>query len=361
MIEIGSFVKPSIKSEIVYSAKDYIIKTDKGSFYDTMSGLWCTPLGYSDSGLKNTITNQLHILPYYNNYFETQCDITERYAKNLCNATKMDRVYFSLSGAGAVETAIKVAHNNRPTGKCCVFKKSYHGATILSGYTSDYNLENYHKLKSPIEVHYYEDEMDLNEMSFVLLEPVICAGGIHKHDNKVWENLSKYQKNGGIIILDEIVTGFGKTGKLFAKEWTPINPDIVLLGKAITNGYIPFAATLINENILSTKSFEHGFTCSGHPLGAAAGEYVLQKLLKYDFNFEEYELDNHTQVGCMGAFQFNSIKESTKYKKEMKKLGWILEYSSSDLTRIVYCLPYILPNELKEKFYNDSKLQIARI
>lgn len=350
MKEIGSFVKPSITPEQIEKAIDYTIYLDNKPYKDTMSGLWCTPLGYSVESIKSAIQKQLADLPFYNNYFESQCTVTEQYAERLCDLTEMDRAYFSLSGSAAVETAIKLAHHQRPTGKCCVFRRSYHGASVLSGHTSDYDLHSFHKMKSPIDVYYYEPGMDLSEMSFVLIEPIICAGGVHVHDRSVWIDLLGYQLQGGIVIFDETVTGFGKTGTLFAKQWTEIEPDIMILGKAITNGYLPYAATLMKKKLVPQKTFEHGYTCSGHPVCSAAAMAMLDELYRYEFR-DDY----------MGAFQFDTIRRALKFKKSMKKSGYITELSSSDATRVVYCLPYIMTEEDREKFFEDAQLQIARI
>ena len=350
MKELGSFVKPSITPEQIEKAVDYTIYLDGKPYKDTMSGLWCTPLGYSVESIKSAIQKQLVDLPFYNNYFESQCTVTERYAERLCDLTNMDRAYFSLSGSAAVETAIKLAHHQRPTGKCCVFRRSYHGASVLSGHTSDYDLHSFHKMKSPIDVHYYEPGMDLSKMSFVLIEPIICAGGVHEHDRSVWIDLLGYQMQGGIVIFDETVTGFGKTGTLFAKQWTEIEPDIIILGKAITNGYLPYAATLMKKKLVPHKTFEHGYTCSGHPVCSAAAMATLDELNEYEFR-DDY----------MGAFQFDTIRKALKFKKSMKKSGYITELSSSDATRVVYCLPYIMTEEDREKFFEDAELQIARI
>lgn len=338
MKELGSFVKPTISAEQIVATENYHIHTVENTYIDTMSGLWCTPLGYSNENIKRSIIAQLEVNPFYNNYFETQCDITEHYAQSICEETDMDRVYFSLSGAAAVETAVKLAHHQRPTGKCMVMKRSYHGATVLSGYTSDYNLHEFHKMKSPIEVHYFEGHIP-DDMSFILLEPVICAGGIHEHNLETWESIKRYQERGGIVIFDEIVTGFGKTGTMFAKEWVGFDPDIMTLGKAITNGYMPFAATLMKDHIVPKKTFEHGYTCSGHPVASSAAMAALNEFRKIEFD-QDY----------LNARQFDTIRDSLKFKRKMKKLGYIVELSSSDAKRVVCCLPYIMTSDDKKQF-----------
>ena len=213
----------------------------------------------------------------------------------------------------------------------------------MSGYTSDYDLHSFHKLKAPIEVHYYEPDIDLADMSFVLIEPIICAGGIHRHKDSIWQDLLEYQLNGGIVIFDETVTGFGKTGTMFAKQWTLLQPDIMILGKAITNGYMPYAATLMKKEILTNKTFEHGYTCSGHPVASAAAMAMLDELENFEFK------DNY-----MGAFQFESIKAALKFKRNMKTSGYITEFSSSDPCRVVYCLPYIISEKDKKVFFEVS-------
>jgi len=340
MKEIGSFVRPTIDAEQVVSTENYFIHTADRSYIDTMSGLWCTPLGYSNNNIKKAISKQLEINPFYNNYFHTQCDITELYSLELCKETNMDRVYFSLSGAAAIETAVKLAHHQRPTGKCMVMPKSYHGASVLSGYTSDYNLHNFHKMNSPIDVHLFKEEVP-DDMSFIIIEPIICAGGVHDHSIDVWNAIKRYQSRGGIVILDEIVTGFGKTGTMFAKDWIGFEPDIMTLGKAITNGYIPFAATLVNNHMLPKGEFRHGYTCSGHPVAAAAALESLYEFKKHDF------VDD-----CMGAFQFTTIKKALTFKNKMKAAGYITELSSSDATRVVYCLPFIITDKHKKEFFS---------
>lgn len=340
MKEIGSFVKPSIEAKKITYAEGYHIYSDGKKWIDTMSGLWCVPLGYSNDQIKTAMRTQLDLLPYYNNYFETQCDITERYAEALCEEARFDRAYFSNSGAEAVETAIKIAHHNRPTGKCMVFKNSYHGASVLSGYTSDYDLHTFHKMKAPIEVHLWDGKKIPEDMSFVLIEPVICAGGVRDHSRDTWAAIYEYQKKGGIVIFDEIVTGFGKTGTMFAKDWVGMEPDMMTLGKAITNGYVPFAATLINERLLPKSTFEHGYTCSGHPVAARAAMAALLQYQTMEFA-DDY----------IGYREFKTIKEAVKFKAHMYEEGYIVEYSSSDIKRVVYCLPYILPEDEKKKFH----------
>ena len=109
MKEILSFKKLNSKVEQVVRAESYQLYLKNGKVLnDTMSGLWCVPLGYSNKDIKDEMIRQLNFLPYGTNFLGRQNEITEIYAEEICKATNMDRVYFTNSGSTAVETAIKI-------------------------------------------------------------------------------------------------------------------------------------------------------------------------------------------------------------------------------------------------------------
>ena len=165
-----------------------------------------------------------------------------------------------------------------------------------------------------------------------------------------WDILKEYQQRGGVVILDETVTGFGKLGTMFAFEKYNIQPDMIVLGKGITNGYFPMGACLINERIeKSVKMFNHGFTYSGHPVGCAAALETIREIDKLDL--EHKQINGITrQYGCMGAIDFETPRQSLTFIKKMREKGYILEDGSENVSTAVFCLPYVFQehNEFEE-------------
>jgi|TARA_B110000858_G_scaffold123962_1_gene141395 putrescine aminotransferase len=356
MKEILSFQKFNAKADVLVSAENYHLHLKTGEvLIDTMSGLWCTPLGYSNKKIKSAMTAQLKKLPYGNNFTGNQNHVTEKYAKKLCKITNMDRVYFTNSGSSAVETAVKLT---KRTSVACG-KHSYHGSTILSSNVSDQSINKFWNIPNPLSVFKFEDAASLKywknhwiadaSTTFCIIEPVIGAGGVYEWEPEVFDVLKEYQKAGGLVIFDEVVTGFGKLGTMFAFEKYNFEPDILVLGKAITNGYFPMGACLIKDHVLTdTKFFNHGFTFSGHPVGCAAALATLKELEKtstISFDLKLKYVKKHRQIGCMGAIDFETTRESLKFIKKMRERGYIMEDGSENTTTAVYCLPYIITRE----------------
>jgi putrescine---pyruvate transaminase len=352
--EILSFSKIHSGAEQVITAKyDELLMSDGKVYKDTMSGLWNVPLGYSNENIKQSMINQLVKLPYTSNFSGYHSETTEKYANEICKRTNMSRVYFTNSGSAAVETAIKLS--GKQVAVCG--KHSYHGSTILSANASDQDINKFWNIQNPMSVHKFDgaDQLasickGLFDLSFVIIEPVIGAGGVYEWQPEVWNILKEYQQKGGVVILDETVTGFGKLGTMFAFEKYNIEPDMIILGKGITNGYFPMGACLINERIEKTvKMFNHGFTYSGHPIGCAVALETLKEIDKLDL--EHKQINGITrQYGCMGAIDFETPRQSLTFIKKMRELGYILEDGSENVSTAVFCLPYIFKdhNEFEE-------------
>ena len=343
--EILSFSKMHVEGDQVITAThDELLMKDGRVLKDTMSGLWNVTLGYSNNNIKQSMMNQLVKLPYTSNFSGYHSQTTEMYAEEICKRTNMSRVYFTNSGSAAVETAIKL------TGKeiAVCGKHSYHGSTILSANASDQDINKFWGIQNPMSVHKFEDVEDLisickglYDMSFVIIEPVVGAGGVYEWQPEIWKVLEEYQQKGGIVILDETVTGFGKLGTMFAFEKINFKPDMIILGKGITNGYFPMGACLINERIeKSVKMFNHGFTYSGHPVGCAAALETLKEIDKLDLEHKQIKGVTR-QFGNMGAIDFETPKQSLTFIKKMREAGYILEDGSENVSTAVFCLPFI--------------------
>lgn len=361
--EILSFSKIHSGAEQVITAKyDELLMSDGKVYKDTMSGLWNVPLGYSNENIKQSMINQLVKLPYTSNFSGYHSETTEKYANEICKRTNMSRVYFTNSGSAAVETAIKLS--GKQVAVCG--KHSYHGSTILSANVSDQDINKFWNIQNPMSVHKFDgaDQLEsickgLFDLSFVIIEPVIGAGGVYEWQPEVWNILKEYQQKGGVVILDETVTGFGKLGTMFAFEKYNIEPDMIILGKGITNGYFPMGACLINERIEKTvKMFNHGFTYSGHPIGCAVALETLKEIDKLDL--EHKQINGITrQYGCMGAIDFETPRQSLTFIKKMRELGYILEDGSENVSTAVFCLPYIFKDH--KEFEEAIKCTITDI
>jgi putrescine aminotransferase len=355
--EILSFSKIHIGAEQVVTAKfDELLMSDGKIYKDTMSGLWNVSLGYSNDNIKQAMMNQMVKLPYASNFSGYHSKTAEEYASLLCDRTNMSRVYFTNSGSAAVETAIKLTGRN--IAVCG--KHSYHGSTILSANASDQDINKFWNIKNPLDVYKFNSPETLKIAcaitdSFVIIEPVVGAGGVYDWSDDIWTILKEYQTKGGIVILDETVTGFGKLGTMFAFEKINFNPDMIILGKGITNGYFPMGACLINERIeKSVKMFNHGFTYSGHPVGCAAALETIKEIDKLDLKHKQIKGATR-QFGCMGAIDFETPKQSLTFIKKMREKGYILEDGSENISTAVFCLPYIFnDHELFEEAINVS-------
>lgn len=369
MKEIVSFYKNNQELPKITRTFDYYVEDTNGNiFVDTMSGLWCSPLGYSNINIKNSINSQLNINPYQSNFLGHHNNITEDYANKLCDITKMNSIYFTNSGSAAVETAIKIATAISKKNTCAVSSYSYHGSTVLSASASDQSINEWPTVNSPLEAYKFNDAYSLKEIlskniGFIILEPIVGAGGVYEHSQEIWTLLKQYQAGGGIVILDEVVTGFGKCGSMFAKDNLGVEPDIMTIGKAMSNGYFPLAGCLINARINDQiKFFNHGFTFSGHPVGSAAGLAMLNELENYDFNFKKFnkkinssKVKEHRIVGCMGAIEFIKRTDALRFVKKMRQKNYIIESASENLNSVCYCLPYIMTEQEFDKFINTAE------
>ena len=359
--EILSFKKIySGADEVITGKYDELLLKNGEVIKDTMSGLWNVPLGYSNDMIKGDMMNQMVKLPYASNFSGYHSQTTEMYAKRICKLTNMDRVYFTNSGSAAVETAIKLTQRNI----AICGKHSYHGSTILSANVSDQSINQFWNIKNPLDVYKFNDPETLKIAcditdSFVIIEPVVGAGGVYEWHDDTWKILKEYQDKGGIVILDETVTGFGKLGTMFGFEKFNFKPDMIILGKAITNGYFPMGACLINERIeKDVKMFNHGFTYSGHPIGCAAANAMLNELDKIDLQHKQIKGITR-QYGCMGAIDFETPKQSLTFIKKMREAGYILEDGSENVSTAVFCLPYIFKEH--EEFEETIKCTITDI
>lgn len=298
---------------------------DGNFYYDTISSWWCNVHGHNHPDIKRAIKRQLDSLEHILFAGFTHRPAI-RLAEKLTTLTKdkFQKVFFADNGSTCVEAALKMSfqywHNigERKKTKFISLDYGYHGDTIGAMSVSGVDLFNEKfsplffssfKVPSPycyrcpmgkvtaacdIECLRPLEILLKNKASSVcaiILEPLVMgAGGMIIYPKEYLEGVAKLARRHNVhLILDEVATGFGRTGKMFAHEYAPhIRPDFLCLSKGITSGYLPFAAILIRDEIyqafyadwLKKKTFYHGHTYTANPLGCSAALATLEVFKK---------------------------------------------------------------------------------
>ena len=272
------------------------LETPTGERYlDFAAGIAVNSLGHTHPHLVETLKAQADKLWHLSNVHEIP-DQT-RLAERLTDVTFADKVFFTNSGAEALECAIKTARrhfyvNDQPERyRIITFDGAFHGrtlATIAAGGQPKY-LEGFGpKVEGFDQVPF--DDMDALKAAItentaaILIEPVQGEGGIRPLSNESLRALRDLcDEHGMLMILDEVQSGVGRTGKLFAHEWAGIEPDIMAVAKGIGGGF-PFGACLATENAADGMTVgTHGTTYGGNPLAMAVGNAVLDVVLEEGF------------------------------------------------------------------------------
>jgi putrescine---pyruvate transaminase len=297
----------------------YIYDSEAHRMLDGMSGLWCCNLGYSQPSIIEAVTAQMHELPYYNNFFKCSNQPAAELAKALAAVTpaQFNHVFFTNSGSEANDTNLRLVKRyydliGKPSKKAIISRENaYHGSTIAAAslggmgpmHNQTHGLDYIHHIGQP---HWYEYEGNLSEDEFgisvareleakidelgeenvaaFIAEPVQGAGGVIIPPSTYWPEIQRICDERDILLIaDEVICGFGRTGNWFGSETYGIKPDLMTFAKAVTNGFIPLGGVMVGEkvaNALLTNEgeFAHGLTYSGHPVACAAGLATLKVL-----------------------------------------------------------------------------------
>jgi adenosylmethionine-8-amino-7-oxononanoate aminotransferase len=299
----------------------YLIDVQGRKYLDGVSSLWCNIYGHRKAELDQAVRAQLDRIAHSTFLGLSHAPGIELAANLIAIAPKgLRRVFYSDSGATAVEIALKMAVQywqlNGQTKRTQVasLAESYHGDTVGSmslGYSETFH--RFHKsllfpvlrltpphvfryvrlaseeeaLKSALREAEEKLTQSKNSLAALIIEPLMqgAAGMWSQPPGYVWALREICRRHGILFIADEVATGFGRTGKMFACEHEDLSPDILCLGKGITGGYLPLAATLTTEEIFSAflgeykefKTFFHGHTYTGNPLGCAVALASLER------------------------------------------------------------------------------------
>jgi L-2,4-diaminobutyrate transaminase len=294
---------------------------DGRELIDAFAGLYCVNIGYGRTEVADAIARQAHKLAYYHSYAGHSNEELIRLSDRLVRMApgKPSKVFYGTSGSDANETQAKLVwyyHNliGKPKKKRIIAReRAYHGNTVMSGSMTGLSL--YHDLMDlPVPAvlrtgapHYYwgaergETEAQFSsrraaELEALILredpetiggfigEPVLGTGGLVPPPAGYWAAIQAVLRKYDILLIaDEVITGFGRTGRMFGSELYEIEPDLVTVAKGITSAYAPLSASIISERIFrviedgaeTVGIFPHGYTYTGHPICAAAANANL--------------------------------------------------------------------------------------
>jgi predicted acetylornithine/succinylornithine family transaminase len=266
--------------------------SDGKEYLDFTGGIAVTALGHSHPKVVGTLREQAATLLHVSNLFHIPQQI--HLAKLLCDHSFADRVFFANSGAEANETAIKLArkwakeHGASDRGDIISMRGGFHGRTLAT--VTATAQDKYHHGFEPLpggfkyvpfnDLRAVERAID-SRTAAVLVEPIQGEGGINIPDDGYLPGLRKLCDEAAVLlVLDEIQTGMGRTGKLWGYEHSGIAPDVMTIAKALANG-VPIGATLATEDVARVLTpGTHGTTFGGNPLATAVGLTVFTTMIE---------------------------------------------------------------------------------
>lgn len=349
---------------VVESGAGVRIKGADGTeLIDAFGGLYCVNVGYGRTEVADAIASQARKLAYYHSYAGHTTEALARLSARLIEMAPggMAKVFYGLSGSDANETNAKLVwyYNNLrglPRKKKIISReRGYHGCSVLSG--SMTGLSFYHQhMDLPLPIvrhagvpHYYwgaqpgESERDFSkrrgrELEALILaegpetvgafiaEPVLGTGGLIPPPEDYWQEIQAVlQRHDVLLIADEVVCGFGRIGTPFGSDRYGMKPDLITAAKGLTSAYVPMSASLIGERIWNVVrdsadqvgAFSHGYTYSGHPLGAAAANACLDILER------EKLADNAERVGSYLRAQLVGALSANEFVGEVRGVGML--------------------------------------
>jgi 4-aminobutyrate--pyruvate transaminase len=320
---------------VITEGDGVFVRDENGKTYlEALSGLWCVSLGFSERRLAEAAYRQMLKLPYYHTFAHKANDVGIELAEKLLSIAPvpMSKVFFVNSGSEANDTIVKLVwyYNNalgRPAKKKIISRsKAYHGVTVASASLT--GLPNNHRdfdlpIANILHVecpHWYRfsqpgeseetfssrlaaslEQRILSEgpetVAAMIVEPIMGAGGVLLPPATYFEKIQAVLKKYDVMLIsDEVICGFGRTGNMWGTTTFGLKPDMVSCAKAMSSGYLPIGAVMVSEEIygaLSRQSekigvFSHGFTYSGHPVTSA----VALETLKI---YEERDLLSHVR------------------------------------------------------------------
>jgi putrescine---pyruvate transaminase len=389
---------------------------------DGMAGLWCVNVGYGRKELAEAAYRQMLDLPYYNTFFKTTTVPTTELAAKISShlPERFKTIFFTNSGSEANDTIVRfVRHYWKLMGKpyrnqFIGRRRGYHGSTMIAASLGGMQgmheqggmpLPGFHHVQQP---YWYDFGGKLSPEEFGLLaaadaekkilevgpenvaafigEPIQGAAGVLIPPSTYWPEIQKIcRKYGVILISDEVICGFGRTGRWWGFETMGFEPDIVPMAKGLSSGYLPIGAVAFSDRLIADffdkgGEFYHGMTYAGHPAAAAValknieiieneklverthelGPYFAQGLA----SLRDHKLVGETRsVGLIGAIELARDKAARERFKEPGRVGTICRdhsFNSGLIMRACWDTMVLSPPLVISKKEIDEMIRLAR-
>ena len=359
----------------------YIWDAEGNKLLDGMAGLWCVNVGYGRKELAEAAYRQMQELPYYNSFFQCTTPSAIELAEALANMapSHINRVFFTSSGSESNDTVVRMVRRywdllGEPQKTVIISRKNaYHGSTVAAASLGgmkfmhdqgglllpgiehidqpywyaeggdsdpgDFGLKVAQQLEQKII------ELGHDRVAAFIGEPIQGAGGVIIPPQTYWPEVQRIcDKYGILLVADEVICGFGRTGKWFGSDYFGIQPDFMSIAKGLSSGYLPIGGVMVSDRVsqvLIDKSgeFAHGYTYSGHPVAASVALANL-RILRAENIVET--VDNETGpylqncwaelakhplvgeargVGFLGALELVQDKTKREFYPKIGKVG----------------------------------------
>ena len=297
-------------ARVITRARGVTLTDSEGNeILDAMAGLWCVNIGYGRDELAEVAARQMRELPYYNTFFKTTHVPVIALSKKLAELAPGDlnHVFYAGGGSEANDTNIRLVRTywqfkGKPSKKVIISRKNaYHGSTVgsasLGGMSAMHEqggipIPDIHHINQPnwwaeggemspeefglARARELEEailELGEDRVAAFIAEPVQGAGGVIVAPDSYWPEIQRIcDKYEILLIADEVICGFGRTGNWFGCETLNIRPHVMTVAKGLSSGYAPIGASIVCDEVaevISSGEFNHGYTYSGHPVAAA--------------------------------------------------------------------------------------------
>ena len=420
-------------SRVIVKAEGvYLYDSEGQRILDGMAGLWCVNLGYGRRELAEAAYRQMLELPYYNSFFQTAHPPAIELATRLVDLTppQFNRVFFTGSGSEGNDTVVRLVRRywdllGQPERKVIISRQNaYHGSTMAGASLGGMAfMHEQGGLPIPDIVHvaqpyWYAEGGDLSPAEFgvkaahtleqkilelgphriaaFIGEPIQGAGGVIIPPDSYWPEIQKICDRYGILLVaDEVICGFGRTGYWFGSDRYGIRPDLMTIAKGLSSGYLPIGGVMVADRVADVLidrggEFAHGFTYSGHPVACAVASVNLM-LIQQENLVERtrdemgpylakiwQELSEHPlvgearSVGLIGAIELVRDKGSRRFFDNRGEVGTICRdfcFQNGLIMRAVRDTMIVSPplvinreqlDELAEKTWRCLDLTLAR-
>ncbi|MBL0147888.1 MAG: aspartate aminotransferase family protein [Ideonella sp.] len=324
----------------------YLWDSDGHKLLDAMSGLWCVNVGYGQQALVDAAAKQMKELPFYNAFFQTATPPAIELAELLAEVTppQFKHVFFSGSGSEGNDTVVRMVRRywdilGQPERQVIISRNNaYHGSTMagaslggMSGMHAQGGLPipNIVHIEQPYwaelgrgmdpaafgikAARWLEEkilEIGADKVAAFIGEPVQGAGGVIIPPATYWPEIQRICDHYGILLVsDEVICGFGRTGHWFGCETMGFRPDLMTFAKGVTSGYVPLGGVMVGDRVAKVMieqggEFEHGYTYSGHPVACAVALANI-KLIREQRLVEHV----HDDVGPYLAKAYETLRE----------------------------------------------------